>query len=163
MSLNGITIKVNSNEIDKKYKIAHNVRRISSASIGAAWLGVGYLGAKSITKNKNSALKEAIAGASDFVLKHLNNGIKHIDKKQKLTKVTELLEKAKNAPAKTKALAVFGAFIANGLLGVIKASSYLKGALVQANNDEKIIHGQRNKFSRSQEEHVKYLNSMTGD
>lgn len=122
--------------IDKKYKTAGNLRRAVSAGAGALVLGAGYLGAKSISKEK-SVLRDGIAGASDFVLKHTANAVKKIDKKDKLAKVSGLLQKAKNAPAKTKALAVFGLFIGNAMLNLVKKNSYLKGVFNQAKADEK--------------------------
>lgn len=125
--------------VDQKYKKMNNRRAVVNTVATGALLGVGYLGTKSIVKNENSALKEALAGTTDFVLKHANNGIKHIDKKEKLTKVTTLLQKAKDAPAKTKALAVFGAFIAMELLNFTKINSYLKGVFNQAKADEKLV------------------------
>lgn len=124
--------------IDKKYKTANNMRRAVNAGTGAVILGAGYLGAKSISKEK-SVLKDGIAGASDFVLKHTGNLIKKVDKKEKLTKVSNLIQKAKNAPAKNKALAVFGLFIGNAMLNLVRKNNYLKGVFNQAKADEKAI------------------------
>ncbi len=125
-------------QVDKKYTGINRARKVTNLASGAVWLGAGYLGAKSISKEK-SILKDGLAGASNFVLKHLNNGIKAIDKKEKFKGASDLLQKAKNAPAKNKALVVFGAFIASRLLNVVKRNNYLKGVLKQAKVDEKAI------------------------
>ncbi len=136
------SIQRENRSVDKKYKTANTVRTVSNVAAGSIVAGLGYLGTKSISKEK-SMLKDGLAGASDFVLKHLNNGIKRIDKKEKLKGVTKLLQKAKDAPAKTKALAVFGAFIATRFLKLIKTNSYIKGALNQAKADEKAVRANR--------------------
>ncbi len=124
--------------IDKKYKTANNMRKAVNAGAGAIVLGAGYLGAKSISKEK-SALKDGIAGASDFVLKHTGNLVKKVDKKEKLTKVSDLIQKAKNAPAKNKALVVFGLFIGHAMLNLVRKNNYLKGVFNQAKADEKAV------------------------
>jgi len=132
------SIQTQNNIVDKKYKSANTVRRTANAIGGGVLLGVGYLGAKSISKEK-SMLKDGLAGASDFVLKHTANALKKVDKKEKFTKISGLLQKAKDAPAKTKALVVFGTFIASRLISLAKQNSYLKGVLNQAQTDEKVI------------------------
>ena len=125
--------------IDLTYKVMDEKRALTNALGTGIILGAGYLGTKSITKNENSALKEALSGAADFVAKHLNNGIKNIDKKEKLTKVTDFLQKVKEMPARTKALALFGGFIFAQLIGLAKVNGYMKGILNQAKADEKTV------------------------
>ena len=122
------SIQRESSYVDKKYKTEHKLRQGANTIAKGIVLGAGYLGAKSISKEK-SILRDGLAGASNFVLKHLHNGIKAIDKKQKFKGITEALTKAKNAPAKTKALVVFGAIIANAFINTVKGNSYIKGVL----------------------------------
>lgn len=131
------SIQRENNYVNKKYKQEHKARQISNTLAKGIVLGAGYLGAKSISKEK-SILRDGLAGASNFVLTHLHNGIKAIDKKEKFKGATEALTKAKNAPAKTKALVVFGAIIANAFINTIKGNNYLKGVLNQAKVDEQV-------------------------
>ena len=142
------SIQRESSYVDKKYKTEHKLRQGANTIAKGIVLGAGYLGAKSISKEK-SILRDGLAGASNFVLKHLHNGIKAIDKKQKFKGITEALTKAKNAPAKTKALVVFGAIIAN---------AFIKGVLNQAKVDEKAYRA--NKALENEAENIAFQKEM---
>ena len=151
------SIQRESSYVDKKYKTEHKLRQGANTIAKGIVLGAGYLGAKSISKEK-SILRDGLAGASNFVLKHLHNGIKAIDKKQKFKGITEALTKAKNAPAKTKALVVFGAIIANAFINTVKGNSYIKGVLNQAKVDEKAYRA--NKALENEAENIAFQKEM---
>ncbi len=64
------SIQRESSYVDKKYKTEHKLRQGANTIAKGIVLGAGYLGAKSISKEK-SILRDGLAGASNFVLKHL--------------------------------------------------------------------------------------------
>lgn len=129
------TIQRQNEYIDKKYKNINTARRIINTASKATVLGLGYAGMKSVSKEK-SHLRNFLAGASNFVLKHLANGVKAVNKKGGLNGMANALERAKNSSAKTKALVVLGAITGHFFLNTIRSNNRLIGIFSQAKHDE---------------------------